>query len=53
LQLVAVTRIVAEIAPDPMAWQALAAVGWLVAFAPWLLRIGRIYLSPRVDGKPG
>lgn len=53
LQLVTVTRIAAEIAPDHMAWQAVAAIGWLVAFAPWVLRVGRIYLSPRVDGKPG
>jgi uncharacterized protein involved in response to NO len=36
-----------------MAWMAVAALGWLVAFAPWVVRIGRIYLSPRVDGKPG
>ena len=33
--------------------QAAAAIGWLLAFAPWVLRIGRIYLSPRTDGKPG
>ena len=30
-----------------------AAFGWLIAFAPWVARIGRIYLSPRTDGKPG
>jgi uncharacterized protein involved in response to NO len=53
IQLVAVIRIVAEVAPDPMACMAIAAIGWLVAFTPWVLRIGRIYLSPRVDGKPG
>ena len=53
IQLVAVFRILAEVAPDPMAWQALAACGWLLAFAPWVARIGRIYLSPRMDGKPG
>ncbi len=53
IQLVAIVRIVAELAPDPMACMALAAVGWLVAFTPWVLRIGRIYLSPRADGKPG
>ena len=53
VQLVAVTRVVAEIAPDHFAWQAAAAIGWLVAFTPWVLRIGRIYLSPRADGKPG
>jgi uncharacterized protein involved in response to NO len=53
IQLVALLRVVAELAPDPMAWQAVAAVGWLIAFAPWVARIGRIYLSPRADGKPG
>ena len=53
IQLVAVLRIAAEFAPDQWAWQAVAAIGWLVAFAPWVARIGRIYLSPRADGKPG
>ncbi len=36
-----------------LAWHAIAAVGWLVAFLPWVLRLGRIYLSPRADGRPG
>lgn len=53
IQLVAVTRIAAELANDSYLWQAIAAIGWLVALAPWVLRIGRIYLSARVDGKPG
>jgi len=53
VQLVAIIRIAAELANDPMAWMAYAAIGWLLAFAPWVLRIGRIYLSPRTDGKPG
>ncbi|MFS8138562.1 MAG: NnrS family protein [Thermomonas sp.] len=53
LQVVTVMRVVAELMPDVMAWQAAAAIGWLVAFAPWVLRIGRIYLTPRADGKPG
>ena len=53
VQLVAVMRILAELADDPVAWMAFAAIGWLLAFAPWVLRIGRIYLSPRADGKPG
>jgi len=53
IQLVALLRIAAELAPDPMAWMAVAAIGWLVAFAPWVARIGRIYLSPRADGKSG
>jgi uncharacterized protein involved in response to NO len=53
IQLVALLRVFAEVMPDVMAWQAAAAIGWLLAFAPWVLRIGRIYLSPRKDGKPG
>ena len=53
VQGVAVIRVAAELAADPMRWQAIAAFGWLVAFTPWVARIGRIYLSPRIDGKPG
>ena len=43
----------AELAPDQMAWQAAAAIGWLLAFAPWVLRSLAIYLTPRADGRPG
>jgi uncharacterized protein involved in response to NO len=53
VQLVAVTRVIAELAPDALAWQAAAAVGWLLAFLPWVLRSGWIYLTPRADGQPG
>ena len=53
LHRVAVMRVVAELAPDTLAWQVAAALGWLLAFAPWVAHIGRIYLSPRVDGGPG
>ena len=53
LQLVAVTRIVAELVPDALAWQAAAALGWLLAFLPWVLRSAWIYLTPRVDGRAG
>jgi uncharacterized protein involved in response to NO len=53
VQLVAVTRIVAELVPDALAWQAIAALGWLVAFLPWVLRSAWIYLTPRADGQPG
>jgi len=53
IQLVALARIFAEVLPEGMAWQAAAAAGWLVAFAPWVARIGGIYLAPREDGKPG
>lgn len=53
VQLVAVLRVVSELLADALLWQALAAAGWLLAFAPWVARIGRIYLSPRADGRPG
>ena len=53
IQAVAVVRVFAEVMPDGSAWQAAAAVGWLLAFVPWVARIGRIYLAPRADGKAG
>lgn len=53
IQLVAIARIVADLTKDPSAWFAIAAVGWLVAFGPWIARLGRIYLTPRADHKPG
>lgn len=53
LQAVASTRILAELTSDPIAWQAAAAFGWLLALAPWVARIARISLSPRIDGRPG
>ena len=53
IQCVAVLRIGAEFAADPMLWQAIATVGWLIALGPWVARLGMIYLSPRIDGKPG
>jgi len=53
IQLVALLRVVAEVLPDSLAWQALAALGWLIAFMPWALRSAWIYLSPRSDGHPG
>jgi uncharacterized protein involved in response to NO len=53
IQLVAVTRVVAEFSADIWAWQAIAAAGWLLAFLPWVLRSSWIYLTPRHDGKPG
>jgi len=53
IQAVAVARVLSELASDFWAWQALLAVGWLLAFAPWVLRSLAIYLSPRADGQPG
>jgi len=53
VQLVAIVRIVAELMSDAYAWFAIAALGWLVAFGPWVVRLAAIYLAPRVDNKPG
>lgn len=53
IQIVAALRIAAEFGTDTARWQAVAAIGWLLALAPWVARIGRIYLSPRADGKSG
>jgi uncharacterized protein involved in response to NO len=53
MQLVALLRIAAEFARDALFWQALAAWGWLLALAPWVFWLGRTYLAPRADGKPG
>ena len=51
VQLVALLRIGGEVTRDPIAWQVVAAFGWLLAFLPWVLRSGWIYLTPRADGK--
>ncbi len=53
LQAVAAIRVAAEVLPDAGTWQAVAAIGWLVAFLPWVAHIGRIFLAPRMDGRPG
>jgi uncharacterized protein involved in response to NO len=53
IQVVTAMRIAAELSADALLWQTLSALGWLLVLAPWVLRIGIIYLSPRLDGKPG
>jgi uncharacterized protein involved in response to NO len=53
LQVVALTRIVAEIVTNTALWLVIAAFGWLIAFLPWALRSLWIYATPRIDGKPG
>ncbi|HEY4556237.1 MAG TPA: NnrS family protein [Lysobacter sp.] len=53
INIAAVVRIAAELAPDSGAWQAAAGALWLLALTPWIARIGRIYLTPRVDGRAG
>lgn len=53
IQLVTIIRVLAEVLPEPMIWQLIAAAGWLLVFFPWVLRIGRVTGTPRVDGQPG
>lgn len=53
LQLVAIVRIVAEVAPDMYLWLVIAGAGWLLAFLPWVLRSAWMYLTPRADGRSG
>jgi uncharacterized protein involved in response to NO len=56
VQLAAVSRVGSEIVAAPGAIRNLllgSALLWLVAFGAWSMRNGRIYLAPRVDGKPG
>ena len=53
VQGVAILRVLADMLPDALAWQAIAATGWMTAFLPWVARSAWIYLTPRVDGKPG
>jgi uncharacterized protein involved in response to NO len=53
IQLLAVTRIVAEVVPESLAWQAVTAVGWCIAFMPWVIKSAWIYLTPRRDGQSG
>lgn len=53
LQIVALARLYAEITPESARWLVIAAFGWLLAFLPWVLRSVWIFLTPRVDGRPG
>ena len=53
VQLTAVTRVLAELARDSTAWFAIAGIGWLATFLPWVIRSAWIYLTPRADGQPG
>lgn len=53
INVAAAIRIAADVASDTQAWNAVAGAAWIVALAPWLVRIGYIYLTPRADGRPG
>ena len=56
LQLGAASRVLSEVvtAPAAVQWFLLGSVAlWLGAVAVWVGRVGSIYLTPRIDGKPG
>lgn len=53
VQVVCIVRIGAELSTDWLAWQSLAAFGWIAAFLPWVIWAARIYTRPRADGRPG
>lgn len=51
IQIVALLRIIAELAPGAGAGHTLAALRWRVARGSWVLRIDRITRAPREDCK--
>jgi uncharacterized protein involved in response to NO len=53
IQVVTLTRLAADFGSDPLAINAIAALGWVLAFTPWVLASCRIYLARRADGRPG
>ena len=53
MQLVALARVAAEWMPDPQLWWRGSALAWLLVFLPWVLRSSWVYLTPRLDGRPG
>ncbi len=53
LQVVVIVRLYAEFSADMPRWLVVAAFGWLLAFLPWVLRSLWIFVTPRVDGRPG
>lgn len=50
---VALARVSAEWMPDPSLWWRASALAWLFVFLPWVLRSAWVYLTPRLDGRPG
>jgi uncharacterized protein involved in response to NO len=53
LQAAVLVRVAAEMLPNQPLWLAVAALGWMLAFVPWVIRSAWIWTTPRVDGKPG
>jgi uncharacterized protein involved in response to NO len=58
VQAAAVLRVLSEISISVvpqlfLGLVAASAAAWLAGLAPWAVRYGRIYLVPRIDGRPG
>ena len=56
VQAAAIARVLSEVIAAPVAiqWLLLGSVAaWLAAFAAWGARNAVIYLTPRLDGRPG
>jgi uncharacterized protein involved in response to NO len=56
LQAAAVSRVLSEVVESPMGVQVFllgSVLLWLAAVGVWAGRVGRIYLAPRIDGRPG
>ncbi len=56
VQVAAITRVASEIvqAPDVVKHLLLCSLAaWLLALGVWTVRNARIYLAPRIDGRPG
>ena len=56
VQAAALARVLSEVltAPTAVQWLLLGSIAaWLAAYAAWGLRHARIYLAPRIDGRPG
>jgi uncharacterized protein involved in response to NO len=56
VQVAAASRVLSEVVQAPAGVQAFLLGGvllWLTAMAVWTTRVGRIYVTPRIDGRPG
>jgi len=53
LQVAAVVRVGAEVAPGRSGVVAAAALLWCLAVVPWAIRYAPVYWRPRADGRPG
>ena len=53
VQIVVLIRVLAEFMTDAPLWLLIAAIAWVAAFLPWVLRSLWIFSTPRIDGKPG